>query len=321
MPNLADLRGVGRVTVERLKASGMDDPLMVLAHGVAEVKEAAQCDEGGALMILARCREAVEASGIMGKTVMSAAELLKEREAAVRVRTGMKALDEFLGGGLERKALTEVWGEFGSGKTQFAHMFSVLAQRHVEDGGLGLGVIYLDAENTFRPERIAEIASAHGVDPKSAIDGITYMKALNAGHQKLLLEEAIKRIRDGGGIGLIVVDSVTKHFRAEYGGQGWLARRQQALGSFLHTLSTAAQLYDLAVILTNQVVARPGVMYGPTEVAVGGNVLGHASTYRIQIRKGAKSKRILKMDDSPGSAQAEIIMHLCAGGLGEGDGK
>lgn len=320
MQQLGDLKGVGRVTVERLKASGMDDPLMVLAHGVAEVKEAAQCDEAGALMILARCREAVEESGIMGQTIMSASDVLKEREAAVRIKSGSDKLDGFLGGGLERKAMTEVWGEFGSGKTQFAHMYAALAQRPVEEGGLGLGVIYIDAENTFRPERIGEMAEARGMDPKATVDGITVMRALNAGHMKMLLEETVRRVRDGG-VGLVVVDSITKHYRAEYGGQGWLARRQQAMGSFLHTLNTAAQLHNVAVILTNQVVAKPGVMYGPTEVAVGGNVLGHASTYRIQIRKNAKTKRVLKMDDSPGSAQAEIVMHLSAAGLVEEEPK
>ena len=313
---IASLPGVSAANAKKLENAGMEDVMAVLTHGVPEIKDAVGCDDASALLIQRKCREAVEASGIMQKTIMTARDMLEEREDMVRIKSGTsKKLDAFLGGGLEPRALTEVWGQFGCGKTQIALQYSVQAQRPVEEGGLGKSVIYIDSENTFRPERIMTMAEARGMDAGKALDGIIVMKALNAGHQRLLLDRAIESVKRLGA-GLIVIDSITKHFRGEYSaGQGWLARRQQALGAHIHTLVTAAQLYDFAALVTNQVVSKPGITYGRTEEAVGGNIMGHASTYRIQMRKNKGAKRVLKMDDSPGSAQNEIVVHISDGGF------
>jgi len=314
--SLESLAGVSKATAGKLEAAGMADAMAVCVHSIHEIKDAVGCDDASALLVQRRAREAVEASGIMRKTVCSAADLLTERGESPRVKSGTsERLDKFLGGGLETRAITEFWGPFGCGKTQAAHQYAVQVQRPPGEGGLGRPVIYVDTENTFRPERVVEMAEARGMDAAAALAGITVMRALNAAHLKLLVDSALDLAR-GGRHGLLVVDSITKHYRGEYSaGQGWLARRQQALGALLHTLGTAAQLQDLAVLVTNQVVSKPGVMYGPTEVAVGGNVLGHASTYRIQMRKNAKTKRVLKMDDSPQGPQSEIVMHVGVSGL------
>lgn len=317
-PDLAleTLKGVGPKTSKKLIDAGIVDIMALAVQGAVIVKELTGCDDDAARAIVGRARERLQELGILGKSIRKASDVLKERQEIQRISCGTyDALDEFLGGGLEVGAITEIYGEFGCGKTQFAHQFAVQAQRPPEEGGLGKPVIYIDTENTFRPERIRQMAEIRGMDPKKALDGITVMSAWNAAHQTLLLEEAMRDYCPSAC--LLIVDSITKHYRYEFTGQGWLARRQQALGGFVRLLGNAATMYDMAVIATNQVVGKPDEHFGLGWGPVGGHVLGHASTYRIEARKVGKKKKVLKMVDSPGAAQLECTCHIGAAGLQE----
>ena len=185
----------------------------------------------------------------------------------------------------------------------------VTVQKSKEEGGLDGGVLYIDTEGTFRPERVVTIAKAHNMDPNKVLDKIIVARAYNSAHQVLILEEAGKTIQEEN-IKLIVSDSITGLFRAEYLGRGTLATRQQKLGRYIRLISRIAETYNCAVIATNQVSSSPDSFFGDPIRPIGGNVLGHASTYRIYFRKGGKNKRVAKIVDSPHHPLSEAVFEL-----------
>jgi len=116
-------------------------------------------------------------------------------------------------------------------------------------------------------------------------------------------------------IRLVIIDSLTAHFRAEYAGRGTLADRQQKLNKYIHNLMKLSEQHNLAIYVTNQVMANPAVMFGDPTVAVGGNIVGHASTYRLYLRRGKKGSRVAKLIDSPNLPDNEAIFFVTAGGI------
>ena len=190
---------------------------------------------------------------------------------------------------------------------------SVMVQKSKEEGGLEGGVLYIDTENTFRPERIVDIAQAHEMDPEKALDNIIVARAYNSAHQTLILEEAGAIIQENN-IKLIVADSAVGLFRSEYLGRGTLSVRQQKLNHFVHLLVRIAETYNCAAIATNQVMASPDVFFGDPTRPVGGNVVAHTSTYRIYFKKSGK-KRIARMVDSPHHPEEEVIFALGKAGV------
>jgi DNA repair protein RadA len=188
-----------------------------------------------------------------------------------------------------------------------------MVQKTKAEGGLEGSVLYIDTENTFRPERIVTIAQAHGMDPDKVLDRIIVARAYNSSHQTLILEEAGPVIEENN-VKLIVVDSAVGLFRAEYLGRGTLAIRQQKLNHFVHMLVRIAETYDCAALATNQVMASPDVFFGDPTRPVGGNVVAHTSTYRIYFKKSGK-KRIARMVDSPHHPEEEVIFALGEAGV------
>nr|5LB2_A Chain A, DNA repair and recombination protein RadA [Pyrococcus furiosus DSM 3638] len=223
-----------------------------------------------------------------------------------RISTGSKSLDKLLGGGIETQAITEVFGEFGSGKTQLAHTLAVMVQLPPEEGGLNGSVMWIDTENTFRPERIREIAQNRGLDPDEVLKHIAYARAFNSNHQMLLVQQASAMIKEllntDRPVKLLIVDSLTSHFRSEYIGRGALAERQQKLAKHLADLHRLANLYDIAVFVTNQVQA-------------GGHILAHSATLRVYLRKGKGGKRIARLIDAPHLPEGEAVFSITEKGI------
>nr|5QUB_A Chain A, RadA [Pyrococcus furiosus]5QUC_A Chain A, RadA [Pyrococcus furiosus]5QUD_A Chain A, RadA [Pyrococcus furiosus]5QUE_A Chain A, RadA [Pyrococcus furiosus]5QUF_A Chain A, RadA [Pyrococcus furiosus]5QUG_A Chain A, RadA [Pyrococcus furiosus]5QUH_A Chain A, RadA [Pyrococcus furiosus]5QUI_A Chain A, RadA [Pyrococcus furiosus]5QUJ_A Chain A, RadA [Pyrococcus furiosus]5QUK_A Chain A, RadA [Pyrococcus furiosus] len=222
-----------------------------------------------------------------------------------RISTGSKSLDKLLGGGIETQAITEVFGEFGSGKTQLAHTLAVMVQLPPEEGGLNGSVMWIDTENTFRPERIREIAQNRGLDPDEVLKHIAYARAFNSNHQMLLVQQAEDMIKEllntDRPVKLLIVDSLTSHFRSEY--IGALAERQQKLAKHLADLHRLANLYDIAVFVTNQVQAN------------GGHILAHSATLRVYLRKGKGGKRIARLIDAPHLPEGEAVFSITEKGI------
>ncbi|NQZ84944.1 MAG: DNA repair and recombination protein RadA [Nanoarchaeales archaeon] len=309
---VADLPGVGPSTAEKLAAAGFDTLLAIAVASLGNLVSSSGVSDSVARKMIQAARDMME----MG--FETADEVLTRRMACKKITTSSEAFDEVMGGGFETGAITECYGEFGSGKTQVGHQLAVNVQRPEEEGGLNSKVIYIDTENTFRPERILQMAKRAGLDPDTALKNIKIARAYNSDHQMLLSEKAEDLLKTGE-YKLLIVDSLTAHFRAEYIGRGTLSERQQKLNKHMHLLLKLADMYNCCVMVTNQVMSKPNVMFGDPTVAIGGHVVGHSSTFRIYLRKGKKGSRVAKLVDSPNLPENECMMFVTEGGLSDKD--
>lgn len=312
---LESLDGVGPVTSKKLSDAGVHSILDLIVRGPVDISEITGMDKDAAEKLVNKARQQLVESGQLAKEFVTATEIYKRRQDIGKISTGTNSLDTLFDGGVETQAVTEVYGEFGSGKTQFCHTLCVNVQKPKEEGGLDGGVLYIDTEGTFRPERIVSIAKAKGIDPEKALDRIIVAKAYNSAHQELILQEAGPIIEQNK-IKLIVVDSAVGLFRAEYLGRGTLSVRQQRLNKFMHLLSRTAEAYNVAAIATNQVQSSPDTFFGDPTRPIGGNVVAHASTYRIYLKKSGK-KRIARMVDSPHHPEQEVLFTVTEAGVAD----
>ena len=310
---LDSLAGVGPVTTKKLADAGIHNIMDLIVRGPVEISDITGMEKDTAEKIVNKARQHLVETGLISRDFVTASEVYKRRQDIGKITTGTNCLDTLFDGGIETQALTEVYGEFGSGKTQFAHTLAVMVQKPKTEGGLDGGVLYIDTENTFRPERIVSIAQAHEMDPEKVLDRIIVARAYNSAHQTLILEEAGPIIEENN-IRLIIADSAVGLFRAEYLGRGTLSNRQQKLNHFVHMLSRIAETYNCAAIATNQVMASPDVFFGDPTRPIGGNVVAHTSTYRIYFKKSGK-KRIARMVDSPHHPEEEVIFALGEAGV------
>ena len=225
---LEDLPGIGPATAQKLRELGFHT-IESLAMATARELEPAGIGEKKATSIISAARSS------MGVSFIRADELLKMRQNVLRLTTGSKALDKLLDGGLETQTITEFYGEYGSGKSQLCHQLCVNVQLPPERGGLNGAALYIDTENTFRTERIVQMARHLGLDPEHVVKNIIYAEAYTSDHQMFLLENADEVIKENN-VKLIVIDSLTSHFRSEYIGREMLASRQQKLNKHMHRL-------------------------------------------------------------------------------------
>jgi len=308
---LKDLPGVGSTIAKKLEDAGFNDLMAIAVMPPAELGQAIDASEGVARKIIAAARK------FLNLDIDTALTYEKRRKEIIKITTNSKNFDNLLGGGIETKAITEAFGAFGCGKTQLGHQLSINAQLPLEEGGANGKVIYIDTEGTFRPERIKQMAIAKGLDPEKALANIFVARAFNSDHQILLLEKIREMLGEGESIKLVIVDSLTSHFRAEYVGRGTLADRQQKLNKYLHTLMRLAEQYNLAVYVTNQVMADPAMMFGDPTRAIGGHIVGHASTYRLYLRRGRQNSRVVKLIDSPNLPDNETVFFITPYGLSD----
>ncbi len=314
---LDSLDGVGPVTTKKLTDAGIHNIMDLIIRGPVDVADVTGMDKETAEKIVTKARQVLVEQGLITKDFVTATEIYKRRQDIGKISTATQCLDQLLDGGVETQALTEVYGEFGSGKTQFCHTLCVMVQKPKEEGGLGGGVLYIDTENTFRPERIVSMAKAKGMDPEKILDNIIVARAYNSAHQTLILEEAGPIIQEHN-VKLIVADSAVGLFRSEYLGRGTLSERQQRLNRFVHLLVRTAETYNCAAVATNQVMASPDVFFGDPTRPIGGNVVAHTSTYRIYFKKSGK-KRIARMVDSPHHPEEEVIFTVTEAGVADPD--
>jgi len=250
----------------------------------------------------------------LGLGFIKAIDIYRALKGSIKITTGSKNLDSILGGGIETKTITEFYGEFGSGKTQLCHQLAVNVQLPREKGGFGKKALYIDTEGTFRPDRIMEIVEASGLNPEEALENILYVRAVSSDHQMEVVREA-SEIIEKENIGLLIIDSIMSHFRAEYPGRENLAKRQQKLNTHLNVLRNLAWVYNIAVVITNQVMAKPDVFYGDPTVAIGGHVLYHVPGVRVYLKKGKGNKRIARVVDAPYLPEGEAIFEIRKEGI------
>lgn len=305
---LEDLPGIGPAISQKLRELGFHT-VESLATATAKELELVGIGEKKALQVIREARSGIALSFIR------ADELLKMRQNVLRLTTGSRLLDELLGGGLETQTITEFYGEYGSGKSQICHQLCVNVQLPPERGGLGGAVLYIDTENTFRTERIVQMARHLDLDPGEAVKKIIFAEAYTSDHQMFLVDNADKVIRENG-IRLIVVDSLTSHFRSEYLGREMLAERQQKLNKHLHRLIRLARVFNAGAVVTNQVMAKPDVFFGNVVHPVGGHIIAHTSHTRIFLRKSARGPvRIARLVSSPYLPEGERIFKITENGI------
>ncbi|GGL46379.1 DNA repair and recombination protein RadA [Halocalculus aciditolerans] len=336
--DLESLPGVGPATAEKLRDAGYESYQSIAVASPGELSNTADVGESSAADIINGAREAADVGGFETGT-----DVLERREQIGKLTWNIPEVDELLGGGVETQSITEVYGEFGAGKSQISHQLSVNVQLPREHGGLEGSTIFIDTEDTFRPERIDDMVRGleddvledafelHGVEGspddeeamdelvQSFLDKIHVAKAFNSNHQILLAEKAKEvageREESEWPVRLVSVDSLTAHFRAEYVGRGELASRQQKLNKHLHDLMRIGDLFNTAILVTNQVQSNPDAFFGDPTKPIGGNILGHTSTFRIYLKKSKGNKRIVRLVDAPNLAEGEGIMRVENAGL------
>lgn len=309
-PKLTDLPGIGPAVSAKLESAGVFDMM-----SLAVMSPGALGDAAGVSSAVAR--KAIQAArNILDLGFVDGMEFSAKRANVSNVTTGSKNIDELLGGkGLESRAITEAFGAYGSGKTQLGLTLAVRTQLPVEQGGANGKCVFIDTEGTFRPARVKQIAEGMGANPEKVLKNILVARAFNSDHQMLLLEKVTELVKAGEPIKLIIVDSLTAHFRSEFSGRGQLADRQQKLNRYMHDLMRVSETHNLAVYVTNQVMANPAQMFGDPTTAIGGNIVGHASTYRIYLRRGKQGSRVAKLIDSPNLPDNECVFWVCDKGV------
>jgi DNA repair protein RadA len=336
--DLEELPGVGPATAEKLRENGFDSFQSLAVANSAELSNTADVGESTAADVIQAAREAADVGGFE-----TGATVLERREKIGKLTWNIPEVDDLLGGGVETQSITEVYGEFGAGKSQVTHQLAVNVQLPTEHGGLHGRAVFIDSEDTFRPERIDDMVrglpdekleaamEAHEVEGsidddetltelvEAFLDKIHVAKGFNSNHQMLLAEKASDIASEHEDsdwpVRLLAVDSLTAHFRAEYVGRGELADRQQKLNKHLHDLEKVGNLYNAAVVVTNQVQSNPDAFFGDPTKPIGGNILGHKSTFRMYLRKSKNDKRIVKLVDAPNLADGEAVMRVQDGGL------
>lgn len=303
--SVMDLPGVGAATAEKLSDAGFSTLMSLAVARPGELTGATGMGESVAKKIIHAARKSLKMGFESGE------EILKKRQSIEKIPTTSEAFDALIGGGIETGAITETFGEYGSGKTQIAHIAAVSAMKKFP----GCSVVFIDTENTFRPERIVEISNGQGLDPEDALKRIKVARAFNSDHQMLLAEKVGDMIQKGEDIKLVIIDSLTGHFRAEFVGRATLAERQQKLNKHMRTLLQLSANHQIAVYVTNQVMSKPDTFFGDPTRAIGGHIVAHASTFRLYLRKGKKGSRVAKLVDSPSMPEGECNFYVETGGL------
>lgn len=306
---LDQLPGVGPATVEKLENAGFPDLMSVAVATPGELVGATEISETTAKKVIAIARANMEMEFTSGD------ELMRKRERMIKISTGCENFDKLLNGGFETGAITECYGQYGSGKSQIAHWLAVRCQIPSDQGGTDGAAVFIDTENTFRPERIKQMAEGVGIDPEEALKNIRVARAFNSDHQLLIADKVEDLINQGVNVKVLIVDSLTAHFRAEFIGRGTLADRQQRINKHMHTLMKLADKHNLAVYVTNQVMSKPDQFFGDPTAAIGGHIVAHNSTYRIYLRRGKKGTRVAKMVDSPNLPENETVFEVKESGI------
>lgn len=335
---LDHLPGVGPTTADKLLEAGFTSYQALAVASPGELTNTADIGESTATAIIQAAREAADIGDFE-----TGIAVRRQRDQIGKLRLLVDEADELLGGGIETQSVTEFYGAFASGKSQITHQLCVNVQLPKDEGGFRGRAIFIDTEDTFRPDRIDDIVRGLPDDVIAAtmidrgiegdadngaaleelvehvLDRIHVAKGFNSAHQILLAEKAREIAGEYADtewpVRLVCVDSLTAHFRAEYIGRGKLAERQQILNKHLHDLMRFANLHNAAIVVTNQVAANPDSFFGDPTQPIGGHILGHNSTVRLYLRKSKGNKRIVRLVDAPNLPDGETVIRIVESGL------
>ena len=308
-----DMKTLTKELIEELNANGFSSVESLCWLNPEELIEKVKIDIKLAGEIIK------EAISFMNQKPLSAIELLEQEEEKKQIKTGSKELDELLGGGICTGEITEISGEFASGKTQLCFQLSVNVQLPEEKGGLNGSVYYVDTEGSFSPTRVAQIAELNGLTPKEFLKNIAVERTYNSDHLMYLILNVEKIIKERN-VKLFIIDSIASHFRAEYIGDEKLVARQQAIMKLAETLKKIVETYELAVVVTNQVIATfDESLFDKSPHPALGFAWAHRPHQRILLRKGRGQARIARMYDSSRLPDRECIFFVTERGISDKD--
>jgi len=310
--NIEDLTGVGPAIAEKFREAGYSTLEEIGTQSPGQLSDATGIGQES-------CAKYIKEAGKNAKigSFLTGTELMEKRATVGKLTTSSSTFDELLGGGVETQSITEFYGQYGSGKTQFMLQLAVNAQLPIEQGGLDGEVAIIDTENTFRPERIISMAKALELDPDEVLSKIHVGRAYNS-HQQMLMVKKVKEIAKEKPIKMLAVDSLTGAFRAEYIGRGTLAERQGKINAHMSALARFGDLHNAAVVVTNQVSSNPAAFFGDPTKPIGGNIVGHTSKFRIYLRRGKAGKRVCRLVDSPHLPENEALVSITEDGIRDG---
>jgi len=265
-----------------------------------------------------------EANKMYPMSFVTARHVHSTRSEIIYLTTGCREMDRLLGGGIETGSITEVFGEFRTGKSQLCHTLAVTCQLPVDIGGAEGRCLWIDTEGTFRPERLLQIAARFGMDGEKVLDQVSYARCYNTDHQMRLINQAASMMSEAR-YALVVVDSAMALYRVDYSGRGELASRQQHLGRFLRGLLKLCDEFGVACVITNQVVAQVDGGANPyaanEKKPIGGNVMAHSSTTRLQLKKAKGELRSCHIYDSPCLPDGQCTFMITPGGINDEEKK
>jgi DNA repair protein RadA len=315
---LDKLEGLNINSVYQLAVQNPSELALELNNNFVDIHSAAR--------LIANARKILTQNEILSKEFSTADDLLVRRNKISRYKTGSSNFDSFLNGGIETQSLTEIAGEFGSGKSQICHTLCAAAISLLKDDSLDDcdnelsqrlpgSVIYIDTESTFQANRVHQIAEQKNLDPEDILKRIYHCNVYSSEQLEALIDNLPKYIEQYN-TKLVIVDSIISLHRAEFSGQGTLTERQQRLGKMLNKLRRYADIYNIAIVITNQVVSyadssHPGF---DNMKAAGGNIVGHGSTYRIFLKRSGKNRTAI-MQDSPSHPYQHVKFTISENGI------
>jgi len=308
-----DLKGIASTTIKKLRRVGLVTLESIAFTPPREITKLTGMGSKTAIKVNRLARKKIDPG------FTPADQIFEQRNSLKRCRTGASVLNNILGGGVETGVITELIGEFGSGKTQICYTLSVLAPLPEEKRGLDGKVCVIDTEGTFLPERIKQIAENRNLDSNNALENVLIARAYNSSHQLNIIQKLPKIIRKNKAK-RVIVDCMISHFRSEFIGRGSLADRQQKISSSLGNLLRIAGAFNVAVVLTNQVQAQPSVMFGDPNRPTGGHMMAHSCNHRIYLRKGRKNTRLVQVIDSPYLPEEKVRIAITKAGVTDSDG-
>jgi DNA repair protein RadA len=318
--NMEDIPSITSDIIERLKKLNIDSVYQLAVQSPIEL--ASEFDDTSisvesASVLIANARKILTEYRVLADEFSTADKVLEKRNKLTRYATGSESFDVLLNGGFETQAITELVGEFGSGKSQICHTLCTAANKLIENNpnGDAGNIIFIDSENTFRADRVHQIAEQRGLDPLPILEKIFHCKVYSSEHLESVIDDLDKSIEQYNAK-LVIIDSIISLHRAEFSGRGSLADRQQRLGKMLNKLRRYAEIYNLAIVITNQVVSSPdGTQFGFDSMkAAGGHIMGHGSTYRIFLRESGKN-RVATMEDSPSQPHQRVKFAISESGI------
>merc|ERR1711990_1147526 len=154
--DIKKLQEAGIVTVELLVSTPRKDLLKIKNLGEAKVEKLIKLSDK-----------------ILGGTKFETARTFHvRRQDVVRITTGSSNLDKLLEGGIETGSITELFGEFRTGKSQLCMTLAVTCQMPIDMGGGEGKCMYIDTEGTFRPERLLAVAERYGLNGEDVLDNV-----------------------------------------------------------------------------------------------------------------------------------------------------